>query len=143
MLKKSLLLISMIGLAACSGTAKPKQEYGVKGGIGGAAVGAGTGAIIGAAIANGDVAASALLGGGIGLAVGIAAGVAYADYLEDQEVAEGNSAIEERRNTILSNQQEIDKLRLETDIESRTVNIDPDNSKYIYDGPSLGNHYRP
>ena len=141
MLKKILLSFAIVSLTACS-SASPKTKAVVASGVTGSAIGAGTGAIIGAAIANGDIAASALLGAGIGLPLGIAAGVAYADYLEGQEIQEGNGVIEANRDTIIQNQKNIDSLRLETDIESRTIDIDQSDSEYLYRGPSLPNRYR-
>ena len=120
----------------------PVKDAALGTGIAGTVIGAGSGAIIGAVISNGDIGASALLGAGIGLPAGVLAGAWYARSMMDDELQEYDDTIERNSEAIQTRQAEIDRLRRQTDLDSRSFDLAPDRSLRMYNGARIGNYYR-
>lgn len=121
--------------ASCSSWSHPAQ-----GGAAGALVGAGTGAAVGSLITNGNVTSSAWLGAAIGVPVGVAAGYLYDQHLEAQREAERQLVID-RQIQIYETDQMLQRRWMEAKL-NHPDDLDEDQTRYMFIGPSLGNPYR-
>lgn len=120
----------------------PVRDMAIETGVAGTVVGAGTGAAIGAVITNGDVLGSALLGAGVGLPVGVIAGILYAKHLQEKEIEMYQTEIDENARVIRARQIEVETLRKRLDHESRNINLNVQDRRNLYEGPSIGVYYR-
>lgn len=130
-------LISAVVLfsASCSSWSHP-----VQGGAAGAVLGGGAGAAVGSLITNGNVTNSAWLGAAIGVPVGVAAGYLYDQHLEAQREAERQLVID-RQVQIHETDQMLQRRWMEAKL-NHPDDLDEDQARYMFIGPSLGNPYR-
>ncbi|MBN8548008.1 MAG: hypothetical protein J0M12_01695 [Deltaproteobacteria bacterium] len=144
LLKKSLTVVAILALAACSSSSPSATTNVAAGGIMGAAAGTATGAIVGAAISNGNVGQSAALGAGIGIPVGMLAGAMYNEYSDSAAIEDNTMRIIHNKQQILEQEQELESMRNSIREDSSTEAVGPDSEdiEYQYLGPSLGNPYR-
>jgi hypothetical protein len=131
------LLVSAVTFfsVGCSNWSHPAQ-----GGAAGAVLGAGTGAAVGSLIANGNVTSSAWLGAAIGVPVGAAAGYLYDQHLEAQREAERQFVID-RQLQIYETDRMLERRWMDARL-SHPDDLDEDQARYMFIGPSLGNPYR-
>lgn len=144
-IKRTSIICAGLTAALLSGCSASSENYAsdvAVGSVGGGALGAGTGAIVGSMITDGVIGSSAVLGAGIGIPVGAALGVLYSTYSVDRQLDRNEDLIQGNQRRYLETQQEIDALREQQLLDSKSIELDENLGEHQYLGNTTGNPYR-